>query len=63
VTTVMTRVSEALRRRLSSRQLNQVNISFHLFPEEHDQGISAMPGPPALYPGLAARGPVGRQPF
>jgi hypothetical protein len=60
VTTVMTRVSEALRNRLSSRQLNQVSISFHLFPEVRNHGISAMPGNPPLYPDLAVRDEAGR---
>jgi hypothetical protein len=60
VTTVMTRVSEALRSRLSSRQLNQVSISFHLFPEEPGHGISAMPGNPPMYPDLEVRDEAGR---
>jgi hypothetical protein len=60
VTTVMTRVSEALRSRLSVRQLNQVSISFHLFPEERDHGISAIAGNPPLYPDLAAHDEAGR---
>ena len=51
MTTVMTRVSDALRSRLSSRQFNQASISFHLFPEEHERAyFAAMPGNPALYP-------------
>jgi hypothetical protein len=60
VTTVMTRVSEALRSRLSTRQLNQVSIAFHLFPEERGHGISAMPGNPTVYPDLAVRDEAGR---
>ncbi len=55
VTTVMNRVSEALRSRLSARQFNQASISFHVFPEEHDERTSPMPGTPALYPELVAR--------
>ncbi len=50
VTTVMTRVSESLRSRLSSRQFNQASISFHLFPGdrpgERDEAI------PTMFPGL-----------
>jgi len=53
VTAVMTRVREALRSRLSSRQYNQVSISFHLFPEDRGDRISALPGNPTLYPDLA----------
>jgi hypothetical protein len=55
VTTVMNRVSESLRSRLSARQFNQASISFHVFPEEHDERPSPMPGTPTLYPELAAR--------
>jgi len=54
VTTVMTRVSEALRNRLSSRQLNQVSVSFHLFPDVREHEVSAMPGTPPLYPDFTA---------
>jgi hypothetical protein len=60
VTTVMMRVSEALRNRLSSRQLNQVSVSFHLFPEKRDHGIPAIPGNPPLYLDLAAGRETGR---
>lgn len=60
VTTVMTRVSDALRSRLSSRQLNQVSISFHLFPERRDHELSEMPGNRPLYPDLAVRDEAGR---
>jgi hypothetical protein len=55
VTTVMTRVSEALRRQLSSRQFDQANISFHLLPEQHEQQIPALPGHPTLYGERTAR--------
>jgi hypothetical protein len=60
VTTVMTRVSEALRSRLSSRQFNQVSIVFHLFPEDRDERIPTMPGPPLFYPDLASPSEAGR---
>jgi hypothetical protein len=53
VTAVMSRVSQALRSQLTSRQFNQVVASFHLFPEETSQQIPAMPVNPALYPNLA----------
>ncbi len=53
VTTVMARVSEALRNRLSSRQFNQVSISFHLFPEERDERILPQPSAPPLYSDLS----------
>jgi hypothetical protein len=60
VTTVMTRVSEVLRSRLSSRQFNQVRISFHVFPEERAERAAAMPGNPPLYSDLATRDEAGR---
>jgi hypothetical protein len=56
VTTVMARVSEALRTRLTSRQFNQANISFHLFPGERERAI------PAFYPGLVQAGLVRPEP-
>jgi hypothetical protein len=60
VTTVMSRVSAALRSRLGSRQFNQVSTSFHLFPEEYDENVLAMPGNPTLYTDMAARDEAGR---
>lgn len=54
VTTVMTRVSETLRDRLSSRQFNQASVSFHLFPEESDLQIPVV-ARPAMFPDLARR--------
>jgi hypothetical protein len=55
VTTVMTRVSETLRNRLSSRQFNQASVSFQLFPEESDQQIPAVASNRNVYPDLAGR--------
>jgi len=55
VTTVMTRVSETLRSRLSSRQFNQANVSFHLFPQECEEQIPAVASNPTMYPDLAGR--------
>jgi hypothetical protein len=60
VTAVMSRVSEVLRNQLSSWQFNQVTTSFHVFPEEHEERIPAMPGNPTLYPDLAAQHEGGR---
>jgi hypothetical protein len=53
VATVMDRVSDALRLRLSSRQFNQVSISFHLFPEEGEERIAALSNNPPAYPEVA----------
>lgn len=55
VTTVMTRISETLRSRLSSRQFNQASVSFHLFPKECDEQIPAVASNRAAYPDLAGR--------
>jgi hypothetical protein len=54
VTTVMNRVSDALRSRLSARQFNQVSISFHVFPEDRAERAVVMHDNPALYPNVAA---------
>jgi len=55
LTTMMTRVSEALRSNLSSKQFNQISISFHLFPEEWNRDVPQRPSNPTLYPDLARR--------
>jgi hypothetical protein len=52
VTTVMTRVSDALRSELSSRRFNQATVSFHLFPEEREEEFPVMPNPSTLYPSV-----------
>jgi hypothetical protein len=60
VTKVMTRVSDALRTRLSSRQFNQASISFHLFPDEREEEIPTLTGNSPLYPDIATRDEAGR---
>lgn len=60
VTKVMSRVSEALRNSLSSRQFNQASVSFELFPAEADEPVAAVPDNPTLYSGLTAQGEAGR---
>jgi hypothetical protein len=55
VATVMTRVRELLRSRLSSREFNQLNISFHLFPESCDEQIPVLSRNPGLYPDVSNR--------
>jgi len=52
VNTMITRLSEILRSRLS---LEKLRISFHLFPEDWDQDVPKRPSNPALYPDLDAR--------
>lgn len=51
--TILTRVSIALRDKLTFEQFNQVSISFHFFPEEWDEDMSGRPRNDALYPDLS----------
>jgi hypothetical protein len=59
VTKVMTRVSEALRARLSPLQFNQASVSFHLFPSELEAEITAVANP-TVYAAMAAPDESGR---
>jgi len=52
VSTMMARLSEILRSNLS---LQQLSISFHLFPEEWDQDVRKGPRNPVFYPDLSKR--------
>jgi len=54
VSTVMNRMTSALRDRLPAEQFRQVSISFHLFPDDWEQD-SPLPKMGALYPDLAQR--------
>jgi lipopolysaccharide/colanic/teichoic acid biosynthesis glycosyltransferase len=45
-------VKVALRNHLSLERLSQINISFHLFPEDWSQGTQQCPTNPTLYPDL-----------
>ena len=53
--TMITRVSETLKSTLSSEQFNQVNLSFHLFPEDWNHENEKPPTNPMLYPDLEKR--------
>ena len=55
LSTILTRVSTALRGKLTLEQFNQVSISFHFFPDDWDDDISGPPSNPALYPDLFMR--------
>jgi hypothetical protein len=55
VTTVMSRVSDALRDRLGSRRFNQASVTFHLFPDVREKQFSAMLGSSNLYRDMVAR--------
>jgi hypothetical protein len=46
LSTMLTRVSETLRKNLSQQQFNQTCISFHLFPEEWNQDTPQRPTDP-----------------
>ena len=49
---ILTKVSTALRRELSSEQFNQVSFSFHFFPDDWDHDGPGSPSNPTLYPDL-----------
>ncbi|MBV9572997.1 MAG: sugar transferase [Acidobacteriales bacterium] len=55
LSTLMTRASETLRSNLSSKQFNQIIISYHLFPEDWDHDLPERPSHPALYPDLSRK--------
>ncbi|HTT17829.1 MAG TPA: sugar transferase [Candidatus Sulfotelmatobacter sp.] len=50
IKTMMNRVSDTLSRTLTLDQLNQISISFHVFPEPWDGGSFDRPSNPTLYP-------------
>jgi lipopolysaccharide/colanic/teichoic acid biosynthesis glycosyltransferase len=60
--TILTRVSNTLRDMLTFEQFNQVNISFHFFPDDWDHDSSGRPSNAALYPDLSSRD-EGRRPL
>jgi len=55
LSTIITRVSDTLRRNLTFEQFNQVSISFHVFPEDWDRDGNQRPSNPTLYPDLTKR--------
>lgn len=55
LSTMWARVSATLRDSLPFEQFNQINISFHFFPDTWDQDISGRPSNPTLYPDLSSR--------
>jgi lipopolysaccharide/colanic/teichoic acid biosynthesis glycosyltransferase len=54
VSTMISRLSEIMRKHLSLEQFNRVSISFHVFPEDWDQD-SRKPSNPVFYPDLTKR--------
>ncbi len=53
--TILVRISEVLRHRLTSEQFSQIKFSFHLFPEEWDTNNPERQSNPTLYPDLHKR--------
>ena len=58
LSTMIRRVSETLRSKLTLEQFNQVSISFHVYPESWDHDLPQRPSNPALYPDLSRRNEV-----
>jgi len=55
LSTVLARVTSALRDSLTFEQFNQISISFHLFPDDWAHDLPQSPGNPTLYPDLVKR--------
>ena len=55
LSTILARISDVLRHRLTSEQFSQIKFSFHLFPEEWDPNNPERQSNPALYPDLRQR--------
>jgi lipopolysaccharide/colanic/teichoic acid biosynthesis glycosyltransferase len=53
--TIITRVTETLRKDLTSEQFAQLSLSFHVFPEDWDHEGDQRPSNPTLYPDLSQR--------
>ena len=52
LSTILSRVSAALRDELTSEQFSQISLSFHFFPDRWDHENPGRPSNPALYPDL-----------
>lgn len=52
LSTILSRVSMALREEMSIEQFNQISISVHFFPDDWDGESSGRPSDPVLYPDL-----------
>ena len=55
LSTILARISDVLRDRLTSEQFSQIKFSFHLFPEEWDPNNPERQSNPTLYPDLHKR--------
>ena len=56
LSTILARISDVLRDRLTTEQFSQIKFSFHLFPEEWDPSNPERQSNPTLYPDLHKRG-------
>jgi lipopolysaccharide/colanic/teichoic acid biosynthesis glycosyltransferase len=55
LSTILSRISDVLRDRLTTEQFSQIKFSFHVFPEEWDLHHPDRPSNPILYPDLHQR--------
>lgn len=55
LSTILERVTNALKGNLTFELFNQIGISFHLFPDDWDHNRSQHPSNPTLYPDLVKR--------
>ena len=55
LSTILSRISDVIRHRLTSEQFSQIKFSFHLFPEEWDPNNPERQSNPTLYPDLHKR--------
>jgi lipopolysaccharide/colanic/teichoic acid biosynthesis glycosyltransferase len=60
LSTILTRISDVLRHRLTSEQFSQIKFSFHVFPEEWDPNNPERQSNPTLYPELHKRDGINR---
>jgi lipopolysaccharide/colanic/teichoic acid biosynthesis glycosyltransferase len=52
LSTILSRVSAALRDELTTEQFSQISLSFHFFPDQWDHENTGRPSNPTLYPDL-----------
>jgi exopolysaccharide biosynthesis polyprenyl glycosylphosphotransferase len=55
LSTMLARVTNALKDNLTFEQFNQISISFHLFPDDWDHDLPQPPSNSTLYPDLVKR--------
>lgn len=55
LSTILARVSSALRSELTTEQFGQISLSFHFFPDQWESEHSGRPSNPALYPDLFSK--------